>query len=45
MAGMAEAMGVYGRKIEDPEELCPAVRQALGLGRPAVLDVVIDGSV
>ena len=45
MAGMAEAMGVYGRKIEDPEELRPAIGQALGLGRPAVLDVVIDGSV
>ena len=44
IAGMAEAMGVYGRRIEDPAELQPALRHALELGKPAVLDVVIDGS-
>ena len=45
IAGIAEATGVYGIKIEDPAELAPAVRSALELGKPAVLDVVIDGSV
>ena len=45
IAGIANAIGVYGRTIEDPEELAPAIRQAVELGRPAVLDVVIDGSV
>ena len=45
IAGMAEAMGVHGRKVEDPTELGPAVRAALDLGKPAVVDVVIDGSV
>ena len=45
IAGIAEAIGVHGRKIEDPAELAPAVRQALDLGRPAVLDVSIDGSI
>ena len=45
IAGMAEAMGVFGRKIEDPAEVGPAVRHALDLGKPAVLDIVIDGSV
>lgn len=45
LADMAESMGVYGRKIEDPEELAPAIRHALNLGKPAVLDVSIDGSV
>ena len=45
LAGIAEAMGVYGRRIEDPAELGPAMDHALGLGKPAVLDVVIDGSV
>ena len=45
IAGMAEAMGVFGRKIEDRAEVGPAVRHALDLGKPAVLDIVIDGSV
>ncbi len=45
IAGIAEAIGVPGRKIEDPADLAPAVRQALDLGGPAVLDVSIDGSI
>ena len=44
IAGIANAIGVYGRTIEDPEELAPAIRQAVESGRPVVLDVVIDGS-
>ncbi len=44
LAALAEAQGVYGRRIEDPEELAPAVRGAFELGRPALLDVIIDGS-
>ena len=45
IAGIAEAIGVYGRKIEDPTEIGPAMRHALELGKPAVLDMVIDGAV
>ncbi len=45
IAGIAEATGVYGRKIERPEQVAPALREALELGRPAVLDVSIDGTV
>ena len=45
IAGIANAIGVYGQTIEDPAELGPAIRQGLESGRPAVLDVVIDGSV
>ena len=45
LAGMAHDMGVSGRRIEDPAELKPAMRDALELGAPAVLDVIIDGSV
>lgn len=45
IAGIAEALGVYGRTIADPAELAPAVRHAVELGQPSVLDVVIDGSV
>ena len=45
IASIAEAMGVYGRKVEDPAEIGPALREALALGKPAVLDVSIDGAV
>ena len=45
IAGIANAIGVYGQTIEDPAELGPALRRGLESGRPAVLDVVIDGSV
>ena len=45
IAAVAEAMGVYGRKVEDPSELGAALRDALALGKPAVLDVSIDGAV
>ena len=45
MAAIANAMGVRGRTVQDPEELGPALREAIELGRPALLDVVIDGSI
>ena len=45
IAGIANAIGVHGRTIEDPEELALAIEQAVESGRPAVLDVLIDGSV
>ena len=44
VGAIANAMGVYGRSIEDPAELGPAVEKALASGKPAVLDVAIDGS-
>jgi benzoylformate decarboxylase len=43
LAGIAEAIGVYGRTIADPEEIGPELIRALDSGKPAVLDVVIDG--
>ncbi len=43
IAGIAEAIGVYGRTISDPREIGPEIERALGSGKPAVLDVVIDG--
>jgi acetolactate synthase-1/2/3 large subunit len=45
IAGMAEAMGVYGRKIENPADIAPEIDKALASGKPAVLDVIIDGKV
>ena len=44
MAAIANAMGVSGRTIEDPEDIGPALTEALASGKPALLDVVIDGS-
>ena len=43
IAGIAEAIGVYGRTISNPEEIGPELIKALDSGKPAVLDVVIDG--
>jgi benzoylformate decarboxylase len=45
LAAMAEAIGVYGRTISDPEDIGPALIKALDSGKPAVLDVVIDGRI
>ena len=42
MAGLANAFGVQGRRIEDPEDLGPAVREAVDSGKPTLLDVIID---
>ena len=38
------AMGVYGVRIEDPAQIGPELTKALASGKPAVLDVVIDGA-
>ena len=45
IAGIAEGMGIPGRNITDPEEIGPAIEEALKSGGPAVLDISIDGSV
>ena len=31
-------------RITDPKEIAPAVARAVASGKPAVLDIVIDGS-
>ena len=45
IAGIAEAIGIYGRTISDPEAIGPELISALDSGKPAVLDVVIDGRI
>ena len=45
IAAVADAMGVYGRKVEDPAEIGAALSEAIALGKPAVLDISIDGAV
>lgn len=44
LACVAESMGVHARRIKDPGEIAPKLEHALGLGRPSVLENVIDGS-
>ena len=41
LAGIAQAMGVAGKSITDPDEIGPSVRQAFESGKPAVLDISI----
>ncbi len=42
---IAQGMGVHGERITEPEEIGPAMKRAFASGKPALLDVVIDGSV
>ena len=44
LAAIARGMGVAAERIEDPQAIGPAVARALDSGAPALLDVVIDGS-
>ena len=44
LASIANSMGVHGERITDPAEIKPAVDRAVGSGKPALLDIVIDGS-
>jgi len=40
-AGVAEALGVKGFRVEDPQEWKPTLEKALALGKPALVDVQI----
>ena len=42
---IARGMGVHGERITDPTEIGPALKRAFASGKPALLDVVIDGTV
>ena len=44
MAAIANSMGVHGERITEPSQIKPAVDRAVASGRPALLDVIIDGS-
>ena len=39
---LAEAMGAVGMRVTTKEEVGPAIEKALSLGRPVVIDCVID---
>ena len=44
IAEIAKGMGLHSERVTDPEEIAPAVDRAISSGKPAVLDIVIDGS-
>ena len=44
LADIAQAMGVSSVKVEDPDDLRRSAEQAIASGKPALLDIIIDGS-
>ena len=42
---MAESMGVPGRRVEQPDELAPALREAIAFDGPSLVDVVMESPV
>jgi acetolactate synthase-1/2/3 large subunit len=42
---MVEALGGYGERVEDPDEIRPALERARDSGRPACLNVLLDPKV
>ncbi|HHZ63876.1 MAG TPA: hypothetical protein EYN53_14745, partial [Dehalococcoidia bacterium] len=44
-AKIMDAMGGYGERVTDPDEIKPALDRAFTSGKAAVIDVVIDQEV
>ena len=42
---MAESMGVWGRRVETPDQLAPALKDALAHDGPSLVDVVMESPV
>ena len=40
--GMAKALGAYGERVEDPDEIRPALERAFESGLPAVINVIVE---
>jgi acetolactate synthase-1/2/3 large subunit len=43
-AAIARAYGIDGTRIEDPKDFEPALQKALALGKPYVLDVIMENA-
>ncbi len=39
---LAESMGGFGIRVEDPQDIKPALSEAVSSGKPAVIDAIID---
>jgi benzoylformate decarboxylase len=44
-ARIANAFGVQGERVTNPDDLGPALRRAIDSGVPSLVDVIVDGSV
>jgi thiamine pyrophosphate-dependent acetolactate synthase large subunit-like protein len=44
LADIAQAMGVSSERVEDPDDLRRLAEQAIASGKPALLDISIDGA-
>ena len=44
LAEIAQAMGVAGENVDDPTQLGPALERSISSGKPAVINVSIDGA-
>ena len=44
-AALARSFGAHGVRIEDPADIGPELQKAIDMNAPAVLDVILDGSV
>ena len=44
LGAIAAAMGVASERIDDPGRIGPAFERALDSGKPALLDIIIDGA-
>ena len=44
LADIAQAMGVSSERVEDPDALRRSAEQAIASGKPALLDISIDGA-
>jgi thiamine pyrophosphate-dependent acetolactate synthase large subunit-like protein len=40
---LAQAMGVHGQTVERPQQLREVLDSVFGLGKPAVVEVLIEG--
>jgi acetolactate synthase-1/2/3 large subunit len=40
--GMARELGGYGERVEDPDEIRPALERAFASGKPAVVNVIVE---
>jgi len=43
-AEVAKSMGAFGKRIYKPEDIAPALQEAIESGRPAVLEFEVDGT-
>lgn len=42
---LAQALGAYGERVTEPDQIRPALQRAVESGLPAVLDVIVDPEV